>query len=122
MARTFTIKLVPPEPNGQLPALMTDDLSLRSERLKYLRLLDNLTNEFLYQAGPMKWPRSSSGSWISFPLGTRVAICQWNKGEPDLWEYGLGLGTLTVMRIVTDETYQAICMQGNLPWKPACKK
>lgn len=122
MVTNFTIKLVPADPDGRAPSLMTDDLGLRSDRIKYMKLLDNLTNDFLYQASPMKWASDPHGSWISFPLGTRMAICLWDKGEPDFWESGRGFGTLTVVRIVSEERYRAIRRQGGLPWQPASQK
>lgn len=122
MARTFTIELVPADPDGRVPDLMTVDLGLRANRLKYLKLLDRLTNEFMYQASPMKWPPEPRGSWICFPVGGRIAIGLWDKGEPDLWRYGHGFGTLTVMRIVSEETCLAMRRQGGLPWTSARQK
>ncbi|RAN74867.1 hypothetical protein B5P43_27720 [Bacillus sp. SRB_336] len=122
MARTFTIELVAADPDGRASDLMSVDLGLRADRMKYLKLLDKLTNEFMYQASPMRWPPEPQGSWISFPLGGRVAICLWDTGEPDSWQDGRGFGTLTVMRIVSEELYQAICRQGGLPWQSPRQK
>ncbi|WP_288025062.1 hypothetical protein [Arthrobacter sp.] len=54
MARTFTIELVAAVPDGRESDLMTVDLGLRADRMKYLKLLDKLNSEFMYQASPMR--------------------------------------------------------------------
>ncbi len=120
MGKNFTVELTPPvDSDGQLSALMADDLQERSVRRQYLDLLSELTNDIYFRSSRIKWPRGPNGSWISFPLGTRVAICQLDKGDPDLWSCGLGCGKLTVMRIVSQEKYHELLAQGSQPWTTA---
>ncbi|WP_125613180.1 hypothetical protein [Specibacter cremeus] len=116
MGRTFNVELVSRDPDGRVSQLWTEDLRQRAVRKEYLRLLDRLTNDFYYSASRMGWPRGPDGSWISFPLGERVAVCQWDKGNPDLWDSGQGLGTLTVMRILTGAQHAEFVRQGSQPW------
>ena len=122
MGMNFTVELVATDRDGQTSALMTDDLQERAVRRQYLKLLNKLTNEIYFRSSRINWPRGPNGSWIRFPIGTRVAMCQLDKGDPDLWEYGRGLGKLTVMRIVSHEKYHELIAQGSQPWTKADPK
>jgi hypothetical protein len=95
--KRFEVELALVDPDGQPSALSADLLTNGKKRL---RRLGKLTEDFLDEAQPMSWPAGREGAWIYVPLDDDVAICQWDPGEKALWDLGLSVGHLKVVRVV----------------------
>jgi hypothetical protein len=95
--RGFEIDLVQYRPDGSLSELNRD---LAKDRAAIVKGLDRLTNEFVHTARKLPWRGNAEGSWIVFPLGGNIALCQWQPGQPELWHLGVGRGMLKVVRIL----------------------
>jgi|SRR5271169_1643198 hypothetical protein len=95
--KRFSIELVVHNPDGQPSALCKD---LLIDEKKRLGRLAKLTEDFLDEAQPMQWPAGSEGAWIYVPLADDIAICQWDPGAKALWDLGLTVGKLKVVRII----------------------
>jgi GTPase SAR1 family protein len=90
---------------GQPSALYYD---LNVDREKRIRRIERLTDDFLYTKIELHWPTGPDGRWILVPLRGDVALCQWNPGNPALWELDLEVGRLNVVRIVRKTDIKAI--------------
>jgi hypothetical protein len=102
MARTkrFKVELALRDADGQASDLARD---LETDGAKRLRRLDKLTEDFLDEARPMEWPPGPEGAWIYVRLAKDIAICQWHPGPKALWDLGLRVGILKVVRIIRRE-------------------
>jgi hypothetical protein len=110
MKRHFTIELASIDPGGAPGDLMKD---LMIDGVKRLRRLNHLTDDFLYTAQKLNWPDEAEGSWILVPLGSDLAICQWDPGDEALWRLGLAVGCLKVVRILRKADLSSFIASGD---------
>ena len=99
---------------GQPSALYYD---FNFDREKRIRRIERLTDDFLYTKKELHWPTGPDGRWILVPLRGDIALCQWNPGNPALWELDLEVGRLNVVRIVRKTDIQTI-LAAYAPSKP----
>jgi len=115
MKRYVQISVVDEEPDGSPSILMTQDLPNEETLNKYFRLLNLLTDTEILSGSRLELARETKGSWITFPLGDRYVMGMLDKGRPDFWPQGLGLGHLYVARVMTAAEAERLIAEGRHP-------
>jgi hypothetical protein len=70
-----------------------------------------MRDEDMYDWDRLPLPRGDEGSWVTFQLCRRIAMCQFSKRAPGLWIFGGGQNSLKVVRIVTSAALQDLVGQ-----------
>ncbi|WP_164200368.1 hypothetical protein [[Micrococcus luteus] ATCC 49442] len=115
MTRFIQIFVLDEESDGSPSMLVTRDLPETATLNKYYRLLNLLTDSEILSGTRLELARENKGSWITFALDDRYVMGLLDKGKPDFWPQGLGLGHLYVARIMTASEADRLITEGRHP-------
>lgn len=115
MERYVEISVIEEDPDGSPSILITTDLPNEPTLKKYYRLLKLVSDSEILSGTRLELAREANGSWITFALGDRYVMGLLDKGKPDFWPQGLGLGHLYVARIMTASEADRLVAEGRNP-------